>query len=151
MQDIQSTEELQQKCHICDKFFENLELHFVSSHMKEELGDGILSKDEQLILRENININENTVKDSDKCKLCGKNFSRKGNLKTHIKFVHEGIKEHKCNLCGKSFTSSKDLKRHTKAVHELIKDQKCNYCGKSYSDAGKHVRTVHQGTVFGVK
>ena len=27
----------QQKCHICDKLFENLEAHYVSSHIKNEI------------------------------------------------------------------------------------------------------------------
>ena len=33
LQNIQDTKQKQQqKCHICDKFFENLELHFASTH-----------------------------------------------------------------------------------------------------------------------
>ena len=31
-----NSEMFQQKCHICDRFFENLESHFISSHIKEE-------------------------------------------------------------------------------------------------------------------
>ena len=34
-----------QKCHICDQFFQNLEAHFVSSHIKEEN-----SNDENVII-----------------------------------------------------------------------------------------------------
>ena len=53
------------------------------------------------------------------CNQCPSNFTRKGNLKTHMKSVHEGVK-HKCNLCQYKATQKGNLKRHMKSVHEGI-------------------------------
>ena len=35
---------------------------------------------------------------------CGKLFSYAGNMRRHIKTVHEGDKDFKCDSCEKSFT-----------------------------------------------
>merc|ERR1712020_605955 len=55
------------------------------------------------------------------CKYCGKVFQKTTIgmriLKTHIKYVHEGIKNHTCDTCGKSFFSKWDMKRHVDSVH----------------------------------
>ena len=60
------------------------------------------------------------------CNHCGKTFSKPGHLKTHVKAVHEGVKDQECNQCGKSFSQAGHLKGHVKAVHEGVKDQVCN-------------------------
>ena len=52
------------------------------------------------------------------CKTCGKSFSRSGELKKHIKTIHEGQRNYKCDFCGKSFTTSGHLKRHIKTIHK---------------------------------
>ena len=52
-----------------------------------------------------------------KCKQCEKTFTDSGNLKRHVKAVHEGTKDYKCDYCGKSFSEPGKLKRHVKAVH----------------------------------
>ena len=57
-------------------------------------------------------------------------------------------KLHECPCCGKIFSQSGDLKRHVKAVHEGVKDQKCETCGKCFAEAGslkKHIRAIHEG------
>ena len=159
-----------QKCHICEKFFENLEMHFAASHIKEEIGE---TSKVQTIYTENF---EDTP-DSKMCRFCRKFFNRKRDLKRHIKTVHEGIKDHHCSFCEKSFsradrlnshvklvhegmkdhvcshcknwfTTAQSLKIHVKAVHEGIKEHLCNSCGKGFSDARdlkRHVKAVHEG------
>ena len=61
---------------------------------------------------------EDPEKSSNKCNLCGKNCTTKGNLKTHLKLVHDRIKDHNCNFCGNCFSTAQNLKSHVKAVHE---------------------------------
>ena len=53
-----------------------------------------------------------------------KTFCQLSNLKTHIKSVHEGLKNHKCDLCDKKFGHSSVLKKHIKGIHEGLKDLK---------------------------
>ena len=82
------------------------------------------------------------------CKYCGKIFNKTSNFKSHVKTVHEGVKEHKCETCGKLFGQLSNLKTHIKNVHEGQKDHKCVRCEKSFSSKRSldvHVKTVHEG------
>ena len=164
----------QQKCHICDKLFENLEAHYVSSHIKDEIS----SFNESENLFDYINVNEDVKNNSKKyinsdeitfkdpfehineihkdvmienpknCDCCGKSFTRASSLKRHVKIVHEGIKDHECNHCGKSFSQARYLKTHVKSIHEGVKEHVCNDCGKSFSLAHHlktHIKAIHKG------
>ena len=70
-----------------------------------------------------------------KCEKCNKTFSSKGNLKQHIKIVHEEQNNFEskevydisgklesilqtCEICDKTFSSIENLKSHTICVHE---------------------------------
>ena len=44
-------------------------------------------------------------------------FSQGGNMRTHIKSVHEGQKDFKCNYCGKNFSQAGNVRKHIKKVH----------------------------------
>ena len=85
-----------------------------------------------------------------KCEFCGKLFTQKGTLKSHIGFIHEmSKKEHKCGYCGKSCGSKRYMKIHIDVVHEG-KTYDCDTCGKSFATEGvlnKHKLKV-QGTVL---
>ena len=80
---------------------------------------------------------------TNKCTYCGKTFKKSGNLKEHIKVIHEGQRDHKCYNCGNNFSRPENLKAHIKAVHEGIKNHKCDYCQKRFSKSGdlkKHIK-----------
>ena len=38
------------------------------------------------------------------CDTCGKSYAQAGDLRKHVKAIHEGTKDHICNSCGKGFT-----------------------------------------------
>ena len=67
------------------------------------------------------------------CKQCGKILSTPFNLNSHIKTVHEHIRNYKCVDCGKTFSNSSNLRIHVSAVHKREKNHKCHLCDKSFS------------------
>ncbi|MCQ2816086.1 MAG: C2H2-type zinc finger protein [archaeon] len=73
-----------------------------------------------------------------KCELCGKQFTQRGNLKTHQKSHtnHEGFK---CTFpdCNKTFATRSYLKIHLKS-HLGLKECICTYpgCGKKFYHRG---------------
>ncbi|XP_056278890.1 zinc finger protein OZF-like [Pseudoliparis swirei] len=79
------------------------------------------------------------------CSVCGKTFSRAGNLKLHST-VHTGEKLLSCSVCGKTFSRARYLKRHS-TVHTGEKLLSCSVCGKTFSRAChlKRHSTVHTG------
>ena len=52
---------------------------------------------------------ENLLKEKKQygCDVCGQFFSRKRELKKHIRTVHEGEKSFKCDICGQKFSRKK--------------------------------------------
>ena len=72
-------------------------------------------------------------------------------LYSHIKIVHEKIKQlknYKCDLCGKALSGPDSVKIHIKNFHYGIKDHKCNICDKAYTtitNLKKHIIKVHDG------
>ena len=52
------------------------------------------------------------------CHICGYSFTKKESLKSHIKIVHDKIREKKCPECDKSFGHTGTLNLHIKIVHK---------------------------------
>lgn len=56
------------------------------------------------------------------CDICGKNFTRKINLKGHVD-SHNGNKPHECPQCGRGFARKNDMVRHQKIHSRYHEDE----------------------------
>ena len=81
-----------------------------------------------------------------KCGTCGKRFTQRGNLRTHIVTIHQKRKDFQCKICGDKFGRIFVLQRHMKNVHHQNADYKCELCSKTLFSNQKlklHMRICH--------
>jgi hypothetical protein len=62
-----------------------------------------------------------------KCQDCSKSFSQKGNLYTHVRAVHTGIK-HTCFICMQELSSGTNLNHHITKTHAEYLAVHCPKC-----------------------
>ena len=86
------------------------------------------------------------------CQFCKKIFNEIGELKTHVKTVHEvNIKDHKCHICSEIFGKKYHLTLHIKNVHGNGKRTYvglCRLCGKNFKNLTmlkSHMERIHEG------
>ena len=89
------------------------------------------------------------------CEYCGKGFSVKCNLKSHILTVHDGVAKFKCDKCDYNATQKISLVRHQKSMHGGSV-YPCSYCQeagitKNFKwevDLKRHIESRHSNTKF---
>ncbi len=53
------------------------------------------------------------------CDQCEQTFCSNHSLKTHIRTVHENIKDFSCNVCSMEFSTVSGVKRHLLTHHDI--------------------------------
>ena len=140
------------KCSECQKSFtrkDQLSVHFKTYHKNERPYECTVC-DKGFVSMYNMKLHQKTMHTDKpktlKCDLCSKYFSLEKQLKTHIKGVHQGIRNHSCDKCDKTYQTSSAMRYHKEMVHFGIKRHKCNDCefGSTFpSDLQKHIKQVH--------
>ncbi|GAB0097504.1 zinc finger protein 354A-like isoform X1 [Sergentomyia squamirostris] len=71
-----------------------------------------------------------------KCALCGKCYTQKIALRSHLIMQHDPYKKKTevCQFCGKSFYFVRRLKNHIREIHDPHRERHaCHICGNTYS------------------
>ncbi|KAL3895617.1 MAG: hypothetical protein SGCHY_004594 [Lobulomycetales sp.] len=63
---------------------------------------------------------------------CGKYFTRRFNLRCHLR-THAGARPYACQLCDAEFSRKHDLRRHVKSIHSDTKPHNCKYCPSGFT------------------
>ena len=106
-------------CSICGKGF--FRLYDLKRHLKTNMHYGPKEEPTENILTENQEIGIRSSDTLAKCELCGKVYGKRASLKSHIKFVHENVRNHECPQCGKKFGTEWNLKKHVKTGNRPLK------------------------------
>ena len=83
------------------------------------------------------------------CKVCGKSFSRKSNLKRHT-LTHAGVKPNSCDLSGKECSQKSNLKQYSH-IHK-DKPNMCYLCGHTVAaNLTRHIKTHTREKLYDCK
>jgi len=82
------------------------------------------------------------------CIVCGKNFSKRNNLKSHMGLHNKSDCQHNCDQCEETFAWKSSLNRHKEKVHLKTEESEysCDFCSKKYkvqSILKDHVKRDH--------
>lgn len=137
-------------CHFCNRSYKNkwlLRDHIQVVHFKQfsvyECTECSYKTRTQSYLVSHIE-NKHTNNGEHQCPKCDKKFSRKNQLKQHVR-MHSEARPFICELCGRGYKHAHDLRNH-KYVHTGELPYECQFCKKKFQDKGNknsHVRTKH--------
>ncbi|KAG5667065.1 hypothetical protein PVAND_015065 [Polypedilum vanderplanki] len=124
-------------CHICSApvKFGTLKAHLQQKHTAEFNERVQCEICDHWIIKGRLDLHKRKhLEGGVNCKICGKFLKSSGSLYSHMKIVHEQIRNHACNLCDKKFYKEQKLKEHVAVKHTREFLFKCRVptCGKEF-------------------
>lgn len=141
-------------CLTCGKTVENLGKHVNEEHKTNNINESLkcsqCDKVYTKVAELNRHFNSAHLGIKAKCPICQKELLPT-KITSHIRMVHEKVKNHWCKECGKGFYDKRDMDLHVQRIHLHTKEL-CIECGKELS-AGQlknHIKKCHSGDAFKV-
>ena len=114
-------------CNISFSSQDDLTVHMAKEHSKQDVNAKLrnkrnLSKYKIVGRGEKKKIHQNKQKNKWECDKCFKKWRDQGELRRHIKAVHDKIKDHVCGQCGYATSHKWMLTQHTNTKHHEIRE-----------------------------
>jgi len=80
------------------------------------------------------------------CELCSRSFTRRSDLRRHMRSTHERLRPFKCPECDLKFKLKWHFENHVEVVHRRIYRHLCTFCGTGFgsnSNLHAHIRAAH--------
>ena len=78
-----------------------------------------------------------------RCELCGDRFTRKNDVKRHMKLIHEKPRNFQCEECEKYFITEDNLRTHQEKHSRELKCRKCQHMFGKVAYYSDHIKYVH--------
>ena len=133
-------------CKICGKHVKDINNHMLQKHEATKYGNIKCTECPKVFVKNGEfrrHFNNVHLQLKEPCPICQKEMLP-NKINSHVKMVHQKLKNHFCPSCGKGFFDRRDMERHVSRIH-LEEKELCVECGKELS-AGqlkKHIANCH--------
>jgi len=86
----------------------------------------------------------------DSCEKCGHTTQNRGDMKKHMRAVHDKLKLYACEVCGGRFTTCSDLRRHER-THQSVKPFICSFENCGFATSRREHLVNHESTHTGIE
>ncbi|EAT33084.1 AAEL014659-PA [Aedes aegypti] len=113
-----------------NSFRKHVDRHFKTKPEKHRCETCQIGYQSLSMLREHIAA-KHTGERPHKCPHCPASYARLSSLKSHM-FTHSVQKLHNCHICGKQFKRYSEVRTHVRFFHHKLKPYPCFFCPKEY-------------------
>ncbi|XP_071744003.1 uncharacterized protein [Lepeophtheirus salmonis] len=146
-------------CVTCDKYFVNpISLrHHMSTHDENRPKYSCDFCNKEYLSKSTLHfhvLSNHSTKAPDKtfkCDYCDWSFWENKRLRSHVKHVHNKVRDYKCDICDRAFGCKRHLIRHKTTIHEKFREFKCHLCSVEYFQKislKNHLKKIHLVTDY---